>query len=210
MIAIVDYGLGNLHSAQKAFGHVGIEAELTSDPARIQDAAGVVLPGVGAYGDCLRGLEEKHLVEPVLEAARSGRPFLGICIGFQLLFEGSDEGDVDGGLGLFAGRIRRFPNASDTGLKVPHMGWNQIAVPEGRTCPLLEAGASPYVYFVHSYYAEPVDDSIVLAECEYGQRFPAIVGKDNVFACQFHPEKSQQAGLDVLRRFGNLVHSPVG
>jgi len=209
MITIVDYGLGNLHSAQKAFAHVGIEAELTSDPARIRDAAGVVLPGVGAYGDCLRGLEEKDLVEPVLEAAHSGRPFLGICIGFQLLFEGSDEGGVDGGLGLFRGRIRRFPDAAATGLKVPHMGWNQIRVPQGADCPLLETGDAPFVYFVHSYYAAPEDPAIVLAECEYGLRFPAIVGRDNVFACQFHPEKSQQAGLEVLRKFGNLVESPV-
>jgi len=207
LIAIVDYGLGNLHSAQKAFEQVGLEATLTDDPSRIREADAVVLPGVGAYGDCLRGLEVKRLAEPVRDAALSGRPFLGICVGFQLLFEGSEEGGVEGGLGVFEGRIARFPRASGTGLKVPHMGWNQVSVPEGRDCALLPPGESPYFYFVHSYYAVPADPSVVLAECDYGVRFPAIVGQGQVFACQFHPEKSQTAGLALLKAFGGLVEA---
>ncbi|MBI1320804.1 MAG: imidazole glycerol phosphate synthase subunit HisH [Candidatus Hydrogenedens sp.] len=207
MIAIVDYGLGNLHSAQKGFEQVGLEAVLSDDPARIADADAVVLPGVGAYGDCLRGLESKGLFEPVRDAALSGRPFLGICVGFQLMFEGSEEGNVNGGLGIFRGRIARFPRASETGLKVPHMGWNQIRVPEGKSCALLPEGVAPYFYFVHSYYAVPEDPSVVLAECDYGVRFPAIVGQDRVFACQFHPEKSQTAGLSLLKAFGGQVQA---
>jgi len=207
VIAIVDYGLGNLHSAQKAFERVGLEATLTDDAACIRDADAVVLPGVGAYGDCLRGLEAKRLAAPVRDAALSGRPFLGICVGFQLLFEGSEEGNVDGGLGVFEGRIARFPRPAGTGLKVPHMGWNQVSVPEGRACALLPPAESPYFYFVHSYYAVPTDASVVLAECDYGVRFPAIVGQGQVFACQFHPEKSQIAGLALLKAFGERVEA---
>lgn len=205
MIAIVDYGLGNLHSAAKAFEHLGYPATLTDDAGVIAEADAVVLPGVGAYGDCYRGLLQRGLVEPVCEAAASGKPFLGICVGFQLLFEGSEEGDFDGGLGVFKGRVLRFRPQAGSGLKVPHMGWNQVRVPEGRECALLPSEEQPYFYFVHSYYASPEDPEVVLGECEYGQRFPAIVGKGNVYACQFHPEKSQAAGLNLLRRFGDLA-----
>lgn len=202
MIAIVDYGLGNLHSAAKAFEHLGFDAVLTDSARRIAAADAVVLPGVGAYGDCYRGLDERGLVEPVREAAASGKPFLGICVGFQLMFEGSEEGPFEGGLGIFKGWVRRFESAPGSPLKVPHMGWNRVYVPEGKVCPLLEPGESPYFYFVHSYYAAPSEPEVVLAECEYGRPFPAIVGRGNVFACQFHPEKSQSAGLALLRRFG--------
>lgn len=207
MIAIVDYGLGNLHSAAKAFEHLGFKAVLTSDPADLAEADAVVLPGVGAYGDCYRGLEERGLVAPVREAAASGKPFLGICVGFQLMFEGSEEGPFDGGLGIFKGWVRRFQAEPGSGLKVPHMGWNQVYVPEGRACPLLPAGESPYFYFVHSYYAAPEEPEVVLGACHYGHEFPAIVGRDNVFACQFHPEKSQAAGLALLKRFGERAES---
>jgi glutamine amidotransferase len=202
MIAIVDYGLGNLHSAAKAFERIGCDAMLTDDPAQIALADAVVLPGVGAYGDCYRGLAERGLVEPVREAAFSGKPFLGICVGFQLMFEGSEEGPFEGGLGIFKGWIRRFKPAPGSGLKVPHMGWNQVTAVQGVGCPLLPEGESPYFYFVHSYYADPAEPGVVLAECVYDKPFPAIIGRGNIFACQFHPEKSQGAGLALLKRFG--------
>ncbi len=205
MIAIIDYGMGNLRSAQKGFECVGHEAIVTDDPEVIRRADAVVLPGVGAYKDCYEGLRDRGLIPVVHDAAASGRPFLGICVGLQLLFESSEEGPCEEGLGIFKGRVVRFPKASETGLKVPHMGWNRLQPVQGRTCPLLaEAGPSPFAYFVHSYYAEPKDDTIVLAACEYGVTFPALVGRGNVFAVQFHPEKSQTDGLAILRAFGNL------
>lgn len=204
MIAIVDYGMGNLRSAQKGFEKAGHEAVVTDNPEVIASADAVVLPGVGAFRDCYKGLCERGLEQPVRDAVSSGRPFLGICVGFQLLFEESEEGGVSPGLGIFPGRVVRFPSARESKLKVPHMGWNRLdPVPE-RPCPLLPSDHAPYVYFVHSYYAVPRDESIVLASCEYGVRFPAIVGRDNVFACQFHPEKSQEDGIALLRAFGDL------
>lgn len=206
MIAIVDYGMGNLRSAQKGLEKAGHEAVITDDPAVIGRAAGVVLPGVGAFKDCYEGLKSRGLVGPVKDAARSGRPFLGICVGLQLLFESSDEGEGSEGLGLFRGRVVRFPDAAKTGLKVPHMGWNQLNPVAGRTCPLLDgAGRNPYTYFVHSYYAVPEEPDIVLATCGYGVEFAAMVGKDNLYAVQFHPEKSQADGIEILRAFGRLT-----
>jgi glutamine amidotransferase len=199
--------MGNLRSAQKGFEKAGHTAVITRDPAVIDSAAGVVLPGVGAFKDCIDGLRERGLVGPVKAAAESGRPFLGICVGLQLLFDYSEEGEGAEGLGIFPGRVVRFPPASETGLKVPHMGWNQLQC-MGTPGPenLLEyTGPTPYTYFVHSYYAVPVDNAIVRATCTYGITFPAIIGKDNVFATQFHPEKSQQDGIAILRAFGNLV-----
>lgn len=210
MIAIVDYGMGNLRSAQKGLESAGHEAVITEDTGVIRDADAVVLPGVGAYADCYRGLADRGLVGVVQEAAHSGRPFLGICVGLQLLFDGSDEGPCDAGLGIFPGRVVRFPDAQATGLKVPHMGWNQLQAVPGRACPLFdECGPSPYVYFVHSYHAQPVDESVVLATCTYGVPFPAVVGRGNVFAVQFHPEKSQVDGIAMLRAFGNLTRQSV-
>ncbi|MBI2434222.1 MAG: imidazole glycerol phosphate synthase subunit HisH [Candidatus Hydrogenedentes bacterium] len=206
MIAIVDYGMGNLRSAQKGFEKVGHEAVVTDDPAVIAGADAVVLPGVGAFKDCYDGLVSRGLVEPVKAAAWSGRPFLGICVGLQLLFEYGEEGPGSEGLGIFKGKVVRFPSAAETGLKVPHMGWNQLYRVAGRDCPLLQnGGAAPYTYFVHSYFAQPEEPEIILAESDYGVRFPAIIGRDNVFAAQFHPEKSQAAGLGILRAFGGLV-----
>jgi glutamine amidotransferase len=206
VIAIVDYGMGNLRSAQKGLEKAGHEAVITDDPAVIGRAAGVVLPGVGAFKDCYEGLKSRGLVGPVKDAARSGRPFLGICVGLQLLFESSDEGEGSEGLGLFRGRVVRFPDAAKTGLKVPHMGWNQLNPVAGRTCPLLDgAGRNPYTYFVHSYYAVPEEPDIVLATCGYGVEFAAMVGKDNLYAVQFHPEKSQADGIEILRAFGRLT-----
>jgi len=210
MIAIVDYGMGNLRSAQKGFEKAGHGAIVTDDPAAIRDAEAVVLPGVGAFRDCYLGLEQRGLVPVVQEAAASGRPFLGICIGFQLLFDESEEGGLCRGLGILPGRIVRFPSAKATGLKVPHMGWNRIDPVPGRTCRLLDdLSERPYAYFVHSYYAEPAEDTLVYATCHYGIDFPAVVGRDNVFAVQFHPEKSQEEGVAILRAFGDLTKAGV-
>ena len=209
MIAIVDYGMGNLRSAQKGFEKAGCEAVVTDAVSDIASADAVVLPGVGALGDCHDGLAARGLVEPVKEAAASGRPFLGICIGLQLLFEESEEGNASG-LGIFPGRVVRFPSAAETGLKVPHMGWNEVNAVPGRACPLLEGvRPNPYAYFVHSYHALPADPALTLATCTYGVTFPAIVGRDNVFAVQFHPEKSQTDGIAILRAFGALVRNVV-
>lgn len=204
MIAIVDYGMGNLRSAQKGIEKAGFEAVVTDSVSDIESARGVVLPGVGAFKDCFEGLKSRGLVEPVKAAAASGRPFLGICVGMQLLFEESEEGGTSPGLGIFPGRVVRFPDAHATGLKVPHMGWNQLER-TGRSCPILDGtSARPYVYFVHSYYPRPADESLVLATSNYGVDFPAVVGRGNVFACQFHPEKSQREGIGLLRGFGEL------
>jgi glutamine amidotransferase len=207
VIAIVDYGMGNLRSAQKGFEKAGHTAVITRDPAIIDSADGVVLPGVGAFKDCIDGLRDRGLFAPVKAAAASGRPFLGICVGLQLLFDYSEEGQGAEGLGIFPGRVVRFRPASETGLKVPHMGWNQLQC-VGKPGPenLLEyTGPTPYTYFVHSYHAVPADPVIIRATCNYGNTFPAIISKDNVFATQFHPEKSQQDGIAILRAFGNLV-----
>jgi imidazole glycerol-phosphate synthase subunit HisH len=206
VIVIVDYGMGNLRSAQKGFEKAGYAAVITDDPAMISRAEAVVLPGVGAFRDCYEGLRTRGLVEPIIEAARSGRPFLGICVGLQLLFEESEEGGVSKGLGILPGRVVRFPDARETGLKVPHMGWNQITRNPARPNPLLEYTVDePYVYFVHSYFARPTDESVILASCRYGVEFAAMVGRDNVFAVQFHPEKSQTQGIHILRAFGALA-----
>ena len=206
MIAIVDYGMGNLRSVQKALEQVGSEARITRDPADIDRAEKVILPGVGAFGDAMANLRERGLVRPLVDAAASGRPFLGICLGLQLLFEVSyEEGEYEG-LGVIPGRVLRFNFAgrSDaTGLKVPHMGWNQLAW--AKPCPLLGGLASPqHFYCVHSYYVSPADSSVTCGVCDYGGPFTAMVWRDNLFATQFHPEKSQKAGLTILRKFAAL------
>ncbi len=206
MIAIVDYGMGNLRSVQKAFEKVGFVAEITEDARTIENAAGVILPGVGAFKDCYDGLVSRGLDGLVKEIALSGRPFLGICVGLQLLFESSDEGAGSPGLGILKGHVRRFPEARATGLKVPHMGWNRLVPAPGSDIPLFKGiSDAPYAYFVHSYYAAPEDDSVILARCNYGIDFPAMVGRDNLFAVQFHPEKSQTDGITMLRNFGELT-----
>lgn len=206
MIAIIDYGMGNLRSVQKGFEKVGVVAEITDDVKTIEDARGVVLPGVGAFKDCYDGLVSRGLDGLVKDIVQSGRPFLGICVGLQLLFESSEEGAGSQGLGILKGHVRRFADARETGLKVPHMGWNRLEPAPGRNMALFNGiGANPYTYFVHSYYAVPEDDSVVLAWCNYGVDFPAMVGRDNLFAVQFHPEKSQSDGITMLRNFGALV-----
>ncbi|MCK5862410.1 MAG: imidazole glycerol phosphate synthase subunit HisH [Candidatus Hydrogenedentes bacterium] len=208
MIAIVDYGMGNLRSAQKGLEKAGFAAEITDDPHIIEKADGVVLPGVGAFKDCYDGLVARGLDTLVKDAALDGRPFLGICVGLQLLFEYGEEGAGSPGLGVLPGKVVRFPEACDTGLKVPHMGWNQLTQVAGRSSVLLEGvDANPYTYFIHSYYVVPDDDDIVLAQCSYGIEFTAMVGRGNLFAVQFHPEKSQTVGIQILRNFGKLTEA---
>jgi len=202
MIAIIDYGMGNLRSVQKGLERVGAVAELTRDPERIGAAAGVVLPGVGAFGACMDNLRAYGLVETVRRVIARGTPFLGICLGMQLLFEESEEFGRVPGLGIFPGRVVRF--ADTPALKVPHMGWNRIRklqdVPHLRG---IDDGA--FVYFVHSYYVAPADTSLTATTTEYGTEFTSAICRDNVFATQYHPEKSQAVGLKILENFGRLV-----
>jgi imidazole glycerol-phosphate synthase subunit HisH len=201
-IAIVDYGMGNLRSVQKAFERLGHAAEVTCDAERVTRAPGVVLPGVGAFAACMTNLAAAGLVEPVKQVIRAGRPFLGICLGMQLLFDESEEFGPVAGLGILPGRVVRF--AADPERKVPHMGWNSLRIV--RRAPELtgiEDGA--YVYFVHSYYPVPRDAGVVATTTPYGEEFASSVVRDNVFACQFHPEKSQQVGLRMLDNFVGVV-----
>lgn len=199
MIAIIDYGMGNLRSVHKAFEAVGHQAVVTRDACVIADASHVVLPGVGAFGDCMANLERYELIAPVQAAIQSGKPFLGICLGLQLLFTESEEFGTHKGLGIIPGRVKKF--VLDPALKVPHMGWNDIAIV--RPAPPFEGVATgSRCYFVHSYYVEPDDSAVIAAVTEYGRSFAAAVWKDNVVACQFHPEKSQRVGLQIIKNFG--------
>ncbi len=206
MIAIIDYGMGNLRSVQKGFEQVGFPAEITSDPAVILGADKVVLPGVGAFRDCISNLEQGGFVEPILKIIAEGRPFLGICLGLQLLFTESEEFGIHKGLGVIPGRVVRFPEGMiERGekLPVPHMGWNQILVRQ--PSPLFEGiGNGSNVYFVHSYYVKPEDPTVVTATCNYGIEFCAAIRHDNVMATQFHPEKSQGIGLKMLKNFAEM------
>jgi glutamine amidotransferase len=201
MIALVDYGIGNLRSVFKALlavmGAAGTPVVLTSDPEQISAAQKVVLPGVGAFGDGMRGLAERGLIEPILEVARRGVPLLGICLGMQLLFESSAEMGQHAGLSLLPGRVRRFEAAD---LKIPQTGWNQLDI--CRPTALLE-GLPPgsYAYFNHSYYCQPDDPATVLATSEYGLVYASVVGRGRLYGVQFHPEKSQAVGLQILRNF---------
>ncbi|MFQ5814448.1 MAG: imidazole glycerol phosphate synthase subunit HisH [Anaerolineae bacterium] len=200
MIAIIDYGMGNLHSVQRAFEYVGAEAIITARRATIQAASAVVLPGVGAFGKAMSNLERAGLADAIRRVIAQGRPFLGICLGLQLLFEESEEMGQHRGLGIFGGQVKRF----EVGLKVPQIGWNQIHIQ--RASPLLEGVADgSYAYFVHSYYVVPADPEIVLATTDYEIDYASIIGRDNVFGIQFHPEKSQAVGLRILRNFTALV-----
>jgi glutamine amidotransferase len=201
MIAIIDYGMGNLRSVQKALEAVGEQSEITGDPDRIRRADRVVLPGVGAFADAIAELRRTGLGEAFVEAVQAGKPCLGVCLGLQLLFEVSEEDGEHTGLGLLPGRVVRFPNRP--GLKVPHMGWNTLRV--RRDVPLLRGlPAEPSVYFVHSYHAVPAREADVVAEADYPGPFAAIVGRENLIACQFHPEKSQKVGLKMYDNFRRL------
>jgi len=205
MIAIIDYDMGNLRSVQKAFEAVGCRAVVTRDPKTIAEASHMVLPGVGAFGDCMRNLETYGLVEPVRRAIASGKPFLGICLGLQLLFSESDEFGTHRGLGVIPGKVVRFPSSSSSGpsrhMKVPHMGWNAIAIKK-RSPVLAGVPDGAYMYFVHSYYVVPDDPAVVCTTTDYGGPFVSSIARDNIFACQFHPEKSQAGGLQLIKNFG--------
>jgi glutamine amidotransferase len=206
-IAVIDYGIGNLRSAEKALQRVGLDASLTTDPAALGRVKKIVLPGVGNFGECVKKLGEQGFTQPLLAAVRAGTPLLGICVGLQMLFESSEESPKSKGLGLLKGRVRRFSGGAFEGpeaLKVPHIGWNALEF-VARPHPLFN-GIAPgsFVYFVHSYYACPEDAGTVLASSEYGGPFCAAAGAGNVMGTQFHPEKSQTAGLAILKNFGEM------
>jgi len=200
-IAIIDYQMGNLRSVQKAFESAGHEAIITSDPAELRKAERIVLPGVGAFGDAIAELQRRELVGPIHEAIDSGKPFLGVCLGMQLLFDVSYEGGRFEGLGILKGEVRKFDLPRE--FKVPHMGWNRGVF--RRAAPHLTGiEDGEHFYFVHSYYCAPEDPTVVAIETDYGGPFCAAVWRDNLFATQFHPEKSQAAGLQILKNFATL------
>ncbi len=200
MIAIVDYGMGNLKSVEKGFKKVGIDAVVTSNPRAVDDAGAIVLPGVGAFKDCIRNLSDLSLTEAVISSINKGKPFLGICLGLQVLFSESEEFGTCKGLDIFRGKVVRFQE----GLKVPHMGWNTVKVIK-RPPILSDIEDDAFFYFVHSFYVVPEDNDIIATTTDYGTTFTSMVWKDNVFATQFHPEKSQDLGLKVLSGFGKFV-----
>jgi len=202
-IAIVDYQMGNLRSVEKALEHVGAQPEITSDPARILSADKIILPGVGAFCDAIRELQARQLVEPLRECIASGKPFLGICLGLQLLFEKSYENGEYEGMGVLKGNVVRFNLPHE--FKVPHIGWNDVQAGNGTSVAILQA-ADPAAdfYFVHSYYVVPADPSVVWLTSDYGGPFCAAIRRDNLFATQFHPEKSQKEGLQLLKNFAEL------
>ena len=203
MIAVVDYGMGNLRSVAKALERVGADVEVTSDPERIEGADGVVLPGVGAFGKCMENLCAAGLEEPVRAVAKSGKPFFGVCVGMQILFEESEEFGPVAGLGILPGRVKRFV-PRDVTQKVPHMGWNTLAM-KHRVPQLRGIADGSYVYFVHSYYVDTDDPTLVATTTPYGVSFASSVARGNVFATQFHPEKSQAVGLKLLENFVESV-----
>ena len=200
MIRIVDYGMGNLRSVQKAFEKLGVAAEIVTSPEQVSSAEKLVLPGVGAFRDAIHELERLKLVEPIREHIRQDKPFLGICLGLQLLFDVSFEDGEWKGLGVLAGDVVRFPPSPD--LKVPHMGWNTLELT--RPSPLLQGvPGDASVYFVHSYYVRPKDESVIAARTNYGISFTSMVARGSLFATQFHPEKSQKVGLKLLENFSS-------
>jgi glutamine amidotransferase len=203
VIALIDYGAGNLRSVEKALRFVGAELRLVTRPEGLRDAAALVLPGVGAFDHCLNALQRQELADASRDFIGSGRLFLGICLGYQALFERSEEfNSCAAGLGIFRGKVVRF--REEPGLKIPQIGWNRLEIIRS-DCPLFQhVRNGSYVYFVHSYFPKPEDDSIVATRTAYGQSFASAVWRDNVFATQFHPEKSQQVGLQLLQNFVNL------
>lgn len=206
MIALIDYGSGNLRSVHKALLKVGAEVRLARSPDEMTDAAAVVLPGVGAFDDCIHALERQHLLKACKDFVQGGRPFLGICVGYQALFEKSEEfNSCAPGLAVFEGKVVRFSEAN--GLKIPQIGWNQLEITND-ACPLYRGIPSgSYVYFVHSFFPKPADPSIIATCTTYGDAFASSIWRDNVFATQFHPEKSQTIGLQMLKNFVDFVNA---
>ncbi len=201
MIVVVDYGMGNLRSVQKGFEKVGQQAVISRDPEQIFAASHLVLPGVGAFPECMANLARFDLIDPLLAFIKSGRPFLGICLGLQLLFDDSEEFGIHEGLKVVPGTVKGFDKAM--GLKIPHMGWNQVFF--RKPVPIFQGlDDGMYFYFVHSFYVAPQNDSDIAGESEYGIRFTCAIARDNVFAVQFHPEKSQKNGLKILANFAGL------
>ena len=200
MIAIVDYGMGNLRSVEKGLARTGVATRVTSDPGEIRSARGVVLPGVGAFGACMENLRARGLDDTIRDVVASGKPFLGICLGLQLLFEESEEFGPVRGLGILPGKVVRFAGPDVDGLKIPQMGWNRLKI-RRPVAELAGLAPDPFVYFVHSYSVVPGDPELTVASTDYGIEFTAAVARDNVFACQFHPEKSQAVGLAILENF---------
>lgn len=201
MIAIIDYGAGNLQSVKKALDFIGAESVITDDPETINACDKILLPGVGSFGDAMASMEAKNLVETVKQNALSGKAFLGICLGLQLLFEESEETPGVKGLGIFKGKIRKFP--ADMGLKIPHIGWNSLEIKQKDTI-FKDIPENSYVYFVHSYYLEAEEPDTVATVTNYGIDFHSAVGRNNIFATQFHPEKSGDVGLQILRNFASM------
>ena len=208
MIAVIDYGMGNLRSVQKALEFVGAKAIVTHDPDLILNADSVVLPGVGAFKDCMANLNKLKLIDPIRKFIDGGKPFLGICLGLQVLFEESEEYGPVAGLGILPGKVVKFIDGSSDAkngslIKIPHMGWNEIKVK--KDLPLFEGvGDAPYFYFVHSYYVVPEDQNMIATVTNYGVEFVSGIQHKNIYAFQFHPEKSQTLGLSILERFSNL------
>ncbi|MFA4917975.1 MAG: imidazole glycerol phosphate synthase subunit HisH [Thermodesulfovibrionales bacterium] len=200
MIAIIDYGMGNLRSVEKGFLKVGVDAKVVTDPRSVNNAEAIVLPGVGAFRDCMKNLDQMKLIEPILKSVRNGKPYLGICLGLQMLFTESEEFGVYKGLDVLKGKVVRF----QVDLKVPHMGWNTVRL-LGKPPIFDDIKDESYFYFVHSYYVAPDDKGIIAGTTDYGMTFTSMVWKDNIIATQFHPEKSQETGLKILKNFGDFV-----
>lgn len=203
MIAIIDYGAGNIQSVNKAFKHIDCDCVVTRDKDIIMKAEGAVLPGVGSFGDTMNTMNEYGIKDTVVDFTKSGKPFLGICLGLQLLFPASDESPEAKGLGIFDGTITKIP--SGAGLKIPHIGWNSLDIKKNDGL-FKGIEGNPYVYFVHSYFLNATDKSIVSAQTEYGVKIDASIAKDNIFATQFHPEKSGEVGLKMLKNFADIVN----
>lgn len=202
MIAIIDYGMGNIHSVQKALEHFGAKTVVTNNPKDIESSDKAILPGVGAFDDAMSELKKQKLIAALNKHISQKKIFLGICLGMQLLLENSEEANKSKGLGILKGKVRRFEDRK--GFVVPHMGWNQLKI-KNKNCPLLkDTPDNSYVYFCHSYYPEPKDKNIIAAVTDYGVDFTSILWQDNIYGVQFHPEKSQRVGLKILENFVNL------
>ncbi len=200
MIAIIDYGMGNLRSVEKGFLKVGVDARVVTEPKAVIDAKAVVLPGVGAFKDCMKNLGQMSLLESVVNSIRKGKPYLGICLGLQILFTESEEFGVYKGLDILKGKVIKF----QTNLKVPHMGWNNVRIL--RKPPIFDGiKDESFFYFVHSYYVVPENSNVIATTTDYGVAFTSMIWKDNIFAAQFHPEKSQESGLKILKNFGEFA-----